>query len=400
VTTGPPVEPTVELTPAPGVGSTAAGSPIVARTPLELFWRRLRRDRLALVAFIYIVILILAAILAPLIVRLAGAHPPNEQSITALNSFGEPGHPSRSFLFGTDELGRDVFSRTLYGARISLEVALIATALIVVIGVTLGMISGYYRGMTDTLLARTFDVLLAFPVLLLALGLAAACSLGGGCLKVNYHSLGIGFLIGAAVLAVALNAYWMRRDRAQDRPSPTIRQLIVRNLPCIVLLAIGLVLRGLYGTRGALIQPGLNVVILIITLAGVPYMARLIRGQVLSLREKEFVEAMHSVGASDSRIIFLHILPNLVAPIIVYATLLIPQNILFEAALSFLGIGVQPPTASWGAMIASAISVFNVAWWYMTFPGCALLLTVLAFNLLGDAVQDALDPRHAGRAAS
>jgi peptide/nickel transport system permease protein len=134
-------------------------------------------------------------------------------------------------------------------------------------------------------------------------------------------------------------------------------------------------------------------VIFVITLAGWPYMARIIRGQVLSLREKEFVEAARSLGASDSRIIFRHILPNLVAPIIVYTTLLIPTNILFEAALSFLGVGVQPPTASWGAMIADAIEIFDTAWWYMTAPGVALLLTVLAFNLVGDGLQDALNPR-------
>ena len=122
-------------------------------------------------------------------------------------------------------------------------------------------------------------------------------------------------------------------------------------------------------------------------------MARIVRGQVLSLREKEFVEASRSLGASHSRIIFREILPNLVAPIIVYATILIPQNILFEAALSFLGVGVEPGTPSWGAMISDAVAVFDIAWWFMTFPGLALLLTVLAFNLVGDGLQDALNPR-------
>jgi peptide/nickel transport system permease protein len=122
-------------------------------------------------------------------------------------------------------------------------------------------------------------------------------------------------------------------------------------------------------------------------------MARIIRGQVLSIREKEYIEAARSLGASDARILFRHILPNLVAPIIVYATLLVPQNILFEAALSFLGVGVEPPTASWGAMIASAIGIFDTAWWYMLFPGLALLITVLSFNLVGDGLQDALNPR-------
>ena len=123
------------------------------------------------------------------------------------------------------------------------------------------------------------------------------------------------------------------------------------------------------------------------------YIARIIRGQVLSLREKEFIEAARSLGASHRRIIFREILPNLVAPIIVYSTLIIPQNILFEAALSFLGVGVQPPNASWGAMLSDATNIFDSAWWYMLFPGAALLLTVLAFNLLGDGLQDALNPR-------
>jgi peptide/nickel transport system permease protein len=144
------------------------------------------------------------------------------------------------------------------------------------------------------------------------------------------------------------------------------------------------------------IQSGsLAIPILIIGFVYVVYMARPLRGQVLSLREKEFIGASRSLGASNARIIFKEILPNLVAPIIVYATLIIPQNILFEAALSFLGAGIQPPTASWGAMLADATSIFNTAWWYMLFPGAALLITVLAFNLVGDGLQDALHPKAA-----
>ena len=135
--------------------------------------------------------------------------------------------------------------------------------------------------------------------------------------------------------------------------------------------------------------------IFVIAFVNWTYIGRIVRGQVLSLREKEFVEAARSLGASNARIIFREILPNLVAPIIVYATLIIPQNILFEAALSFLGVGVQPPQASWGAMLADATSIFDTAWWYMVFPGAALLLTVLAFNLVGDGLQDALNPRAA-----
>ena len=137
--------------------------------------------------------------------------------------------------------------------------------------------------------------------------------------------------------------------------------------------------------------------IFVIAFTSWTYMARIIRGQVLSLREKEFIEAARSMGASNTRIIFKEILPNLVAPIIVYASILVPQVILYEAALSFLGVGVQPPTASWGQMISDATPIFSDAWWYMLFPGLALLFTVLAFNLVGDAMQDALNPRRETR---
>jgi peptide/nickel transport system permease protein len=205
-------------------------------------------------------------------------------------------------------------------------VAFIGTGLSVIIGVTMGMIAGYYRRWVDTFISRGIDILLAFPVLLLGLGLASACSGKDGCL-------------------------------------------------------------------GGQLQPGLRVVITIIVIANSPYVARIIRGQVLSLREKEFVEASRSLGASNKRIIFREILPNLVAPIIVYTTLFFPANILLEAALSFLGVGVQPPQASWGKMLADATQIFDTAWWYMLAPGCALLFTVLAFNLVGDGMQDALNPK-------
>ena len=301
-------------------------SGIEARSPLELFWRRLRDDRVAMVSLGFIIFLVLVAVCAPLIIKLVGARPPNEQSTKVLDSFGTPTGPTKDNIFGVDQLGRDVFSRVLYGARVSLEVAIIATAISVFIGVVMGLFAGFYRGAVDTVISRAIDVLLAFPILLLALGLAAACSLGNGCIH-------------------------------------------------------------------GLIKPGLTVVIFVIAFVNWTYIARIIRGQVLSLREKEFVEAARSLGASNSRIIFRELLPNLVAPIIVYSTLIIPQNILFEAALSYLGVGVQPPNASWGAMLADATQIFDTAWWYMVFPGAALLLTVLAFNLLGDGLQDALNPK-------
>jgi ABC-type dipeptide/oligopeptide/nickel transport system permease subunit len=299
---------------------------VAARSPIELFWRRLRADRVALAALAFIALLVLVAILAPLVVKLFGAPPPNAKATDALDpTFGSPTGPSSEHLFGVDGLGRDVFSRVVYGARVSLEVAIVATGTAVVAGVLVGMLAAYYGGWIDTIISRALDVLLAFPILLLGIGLASACALGNGCLGI--------------------------------------------------------------------IQPGLTVVIVVIALATFPYIARIIRGQVLSLREKEFVEAARAQGASNTRIMFREILPNLVAPMIVYATLVIPQNILLEAALSFLGVGVQPPDASWGQMLADATAIFDTAWWYMVFPGAALLLTVLAFNLLGDGLQDALNPR-------
>ncbi len=299
---------------------------VAARSPLQLFWRRFRKDRVAMTALVFIGLLILVAILAGPITKLVGAPEPNAQQSEALDDFGLPQGLSRDHLFGVDPIGRDVFSRVVYGAQVSLMIAFIGTGLSVILGTTLGTIAGFYRGWVDTFIARGLDVMLAFPVLLLGLGLATACSGQNGCV-------------------------------------------------------------------GGLIQPGLSLVIAIIVIANTPYVARIIRGQVLSLREKEFVEASRSLGASKARIMFRDILPNLVAPIIVYATLFIPANILLEAALSFLGVGVQPPRASWGEMLADAVSIFDVAWWFMFFPGMALLLTVLAFNLVGDGLQDALNPK-------
>jgi peptide/nickel transport system permease protein len=321
---------------APGLGDVQErgellleeGPQVLGRTPWQLFWGRFRGDRVALVSLGFITAEVLAAIFAPFIVK-AFAHPPNAQYPSALDPmFGTPSGPSSSFLFGVDPLGEDVFSRVLYGARVSLEVALVATAFSVGLGVVLGMVAGYYRGFVDTAISRVVDVTLAFPVLLLALGIASACSLGGGC-------------------------------------------------------------------AAGLIKPGLTTVIVTIVVINWTYIGRIIRGQVLSIREKDFIEAARATGAPDRTILFREVLPNLVAPIVVYSTLVIPQNILLEAALSYLGVGINPPQASWGQMIAEATPIFSTAWWYFVFPGTALVLTVLAFNLLGDGVRDALDPRTA-----
>jgi ABC-type dipeptide/oligopeptide/nickel transport system permease subunit len=302
-----------------------ATSELATPRTLPLFWERIRSDRIALVAFAFLVLVAAGAIFAGPITD-AVAHPPNAQYTERLDpDFGTPTAPSRDFLFGVDTVGSDIFSRVLYGARISLTVAIVGTGLALLIGTTLGTIAGYYRGVVDTVISRTVDVMLAFPLLLLALGIASACSLGNGC-------------------------------------------------------------------AGGLIQPGITTVIGIVVLFGWTYFARLARGQVLSLREKEFVEAARATGASDLSIIAREIVPNLVTPVVVYAALVIPQVILLEAALSFLGVGVNPPQASWGQMIADATPLFDSAWWYFLFPGLALVFTVLAFNLLGEAVRDALDP--------
>jgi peptide/nickel transport system permease protein len=313
----------------PEIGGEPSGK-VVGRSPGQLFWRRFRRDKFALAGIVFIVIMITLALTAPLFAELTG-HPPNDTSHLreATNELGLPIGPSSEFWFGADTAGRDVFVRVLYGARTSLTVALVATAISLIIGVSLGLLAGFYRGKVDTFVSRLIDIVLSLPILLLSLGLVAACSLTeNGCL-------------------------------------------------------------------GGLIKPGLLLVSYVIGLFTWPYIARIVRGQVLSLREKEFIEAARAQGSRDGRIMFREVLPNVVAPIIVYTTLIIPNNILFEAALSFLGIGVKPSTPSWGKMLAEASTIFTYAWWMMVFPGLFLFFTTMAFNLVGDGLRDALDPRTA-----
>ena len=319
----------VEALPVAGAGLEflEGEGDVAAKSPLQLFWRRFRQDRVALAALGFIVFLVIIAIAAPLVVDVLGLPSPNTQNLNLTDAFGSPLGPSSAHPFGVDQLGEDVMSRVIYGARVSLIVGIVGTAIATVIGVSLGVMAGFYRGWVDTAFSRVTDVVLSIPILLLGLGIGAACSVRG----------------------------------------------------CL----------------GGAVQPGLGELLFLISLASWAYIYRIVRGLVLSLREREFVEASRALGASNARIMFREILPNLVAPIIVYATLLIPLNILLEAALSFLGVGIRPPTASWGQMIAAATPIFNTAWWYMVFPGIALLLTVLAFNLLGDGLQDALNPRTA-----
>jgi peptide/nickel transport system permease protein len=290
---------------------------IQGRSPWQLAWARLRHDRVAIASAIVILLITLVAIFAPVIARLVGHGPGDQYPFTGLTPYGLPVGPNRTFLLGTDDLGRDVLVRVAYGSRISLIAGLVASGLAVTVGGIVGMVAGYFGTAVDTALARFMDVILAFPLLLFAIALVS------------------------------------------------------------------------------IVGPSLTVSIAVIAFFSWASVGRIIRGQTLSLREKEFVEAARSLGASDLRIMFVDILPNLVAPLIVYATLLIPAAIVFEATLSFLGLGVVPPTPTWGNMLSDAESYYKVAWWFIIFPGGALLLTTLAFNLLGDGVRDALDPRYA-----
>jgi peptide/nickel transport system permease protein len=302
---------------------------VAARSSWDLFRVRFLQDKAAVFGAVTLAVLVLLALAAPLFAKITG-HRPNDlfpdEMLTP--DLGLPRGPNAHFWFGADGSGRDLFVRTIYGARTSLTVAIVATGLAALIGVVLGMLAGYRGGVTDTAVSRFADIVLSMPVLLFAIGLATVCSISpNGCL-------------------------------------------------------------------GGLLQPGLSLVIGIIALFTWPNMARLVRGQVLSLREREFIEASRSLGAGSFRIMFSELLPNLVAPIVVYATLLVPNNIIFEAALSFLGVGVPQSTPSWGRMLADASSgqMFTVAWWMMLFPGAFLLLTTLSFNLLGDGLRDALGP--------
>jgi len=311
---------TPEQRPTPPDDDTTSHEPeaeaIQGRTPWELAWRRLRKDKVAMISLVVIGLVFLLAIIAPLIAQWTG-HGVNTQyrDSGALDENGLPVGPSSRFLFGTDPLGRDILVRVAYGARISLLVGVTATLLTVVLGVTVGLISGYFGGWVDTLLARLIDVILSVPFIMVAVALVSVFS------------------------------------------------------------------------------PSLQIAILVIGFFSWASVARVVRGQVLSLKEREFVEAARSLGASDPRIMFVDILPNVMATVIIYTSLLVPVVILTQAALSYLGLGLQPPTPDWGGMISDAQGVYQQAWWYLFFPSVALVITTLAFNLFGDGVRDALDPR-------
>jgi ABC-type dipeptide/oligopeptide/nickel transport system permease subunit len=297
---------------------TAEAAPLVIqRSPWELTLRRLLRDPASVAALCFIVLVVIFAVAAPLVEAWAGHSPIEQHRDTGLSEMGLPVAPNGEFVFGTDQLGRDVLVRLAYGARVSLIVGVLAALSAAAIGVTVGMTAGYFGGRIDSALSRMMDLVMSVPFLLCALALVSVFG-----------------------------------------PS--------------LALSVGVIVFFSWTTMG-----------------------RVVRGQVISLKQMEFVEASRSLGAGPFSIMFIDILPNLSVPIIVYTTMMIPGSIVFEATLSFLGMGIVPPAPSWGGMLADAAnnSLYLVSWWLVFIPGSALLLTTLGFNILGDGLRDALDPR-------
>lgn len=288
---------------------------------LSLAWRQLRRDPSALIGATLVLMLVFIAVFAPFL----APHDPTEQFRDGLTAVGQPisstllSEGAWRFPLGTDANGRDLLSRILYGARVSLVVGVLANLLALTIGVFIGASAAFWRDPVESILMRFTEIMLAFPMLLLAM----------------------------ALVAILKPSIW------------------------IIILVIGLV----YWT----------------------WIARVIYGQVVSLREREFVIAAYAVGVPRFRTLLRHILPQLTPTIIVWGTLGIATNVMLEASLSYLGIGVQPPTPSWGGMIQQGQSYYRTAPWLVLFPGLAILLTVFAFNLLGDGLRDALDPTMRGK---
>ena len=313
---------------------------IKARGYWELVWRRFRRDKVAIGSGVFIILLVFFAFGAAPIVKHMVGHGPNDLFLyaPAVNLAGLPanpmthvhnpntGHSDLLVLGAANRLGQDELLRLMYGARISLEVAILSTLGVMFIGVILGSAAGYFRGWTDTIISRVTEITMAFPVLIFVISLAAT--------------------VGPQLDNITLGVF----------------------------------------------PQGVITLVLIFSLFGWFYPARIMRAQVLSIREKEYVEAARMVGASDSRIIRSHVLPHLVAPMIVYSTLIVASYVLFEAGLSFLGVGIKF-NASWGNLLSSAVDYYTTRPLLMLWPGLALMLTTLAFNLLGDGLRDAFDPR-------
>ena len=277
-----------------------------ARGEMRAFWRTFVRNRLAVGGGIVVGILVALAVLAPLL----APWDPNKPDTRRILAPPSPSHP-----LGTDQIGRDVLSRVLYGARVSLAVGFVSVGIATIIGILLGAAAGYHGGLVDAAIMRVVDLMLVFPRFFLLL----------------------------AVLAF--------------------------------------------------LKPSIWTIMVVIGLSGWMGVARLVRAEFLTLREREFVVWSESIGASAARVVFRHILPNAMAPVLVAMTLGIPAAILTESGLSFLGLGVQPPYATWGNILTDGKDALEIAWWMTLYPGLAILVTVLSYNLLGEGIRDALDPR-------
>jgi len=312
-----------------GADAEITDQAIQGRSLGALAWRRLKHDKVAMAGGVVVIGVIIVAIFAPVFAGWYGqSYKTTDLNLTDASTqlpIGSFGGASSQHWFGvTPVLGQDIFAQILYGARTSIIIGFLATALALIFGIGLGVVAGFVRGFTDTVISRFMDLLLSFPVLLFSIALLAVTN----------------FI-------------------------PPLQGTIARG----------------------------GIIIFVLGFFGFPYIGRIVRGQVLSLREKEFVDAARSIGASNWRIMSREIMPNLVGPILVYTTLTIPNYIIGEASLSFLGVGFQPPTISWGSMLSDANNYFQVDPTYLFAPGLAIFITVLGFNLFGDGLRDALDPR-------
>jgi peptide/nickel transport system permease protein len=276
----------------------------------SLVWRRFSHDRMALVGALVVLLLIIAAVFAPLL----APHDPSQIFDSGLTLDGTPVGPNQEFPLGADALGHDQLSRILYGARVSLTIGIVANGIAMLIGVLLGSLGGYFTGAVSAIVMRFTDIMMSFPILLLAIALVAV------------------------------------------------------------------------------LKPSIWIVIFVIAFSYWAPVARIIHGQVLGMKHRDFIDAARALGVGNAGILFRHILPHIIPVIIVYTTLGIATNVLFEAALSYLGVGVQPPTPSWGGMISEGQTFYRSAPWLVMYPGLAIMLTVLGFNMLGDGLRDALDP--------
>jgi peptide/nickel transport system permease protein len=332
-----PVVPGAAIAAGDAAANATQGA-VRARGYWENAWRRLRRDRLALVSGVVIILFVLIAFVAAPVTQSRLGHGPNDlipggvQNYKPVGPFStvSDGHGGKTpmILGASDLVGRDELLRLLYGAQVSLEVGVLSTVVGLALGLVLGLVAGFYGGLVDTAVSRLTEIVMAFPLLLFLIALSA--------------TLG---------------------DRLD-----TI-------------------------TLGGVLNPGVFTLTIVIGLFTWFYPARIVRAQVLSLREKEFVEAARMVGSSNFRIMRSHLVPHLVGTIIVYGTLTVAINILLESTLSFLGVGLPSPNASWGNMLDEAVQFYTIQPWLIVWPGLALLVLTLAFNLLGDGLRDALDPR-------